>query len=195
MNVLYFFFIFVTNSLTLSTKKYITSKLPQTDLKVISQLQTNIISKLWYEQIINDRFNKLEDSQENIEFKDQIERAYFKHNKLENMANNHILAGINTLESYFQSPKKDYYLYLSWMPMEINTQLSKDVLALIVCEKYSKTIILKSIIPNPSWYSENIDPKELKKCLFSLENNQHIINVTEFYNNPDNIRFKLDWSL
>lgn len=195
MNILHFFLIFVTNSLTFSTKKYITSKLPQTDLKVISPLQTNIISKLWYEQIVNDRFNKLEDSEENITFKNQIERAYYKHNKLENMANNHIIAGINTLESYFQSPKKDYYLYLSWMPIEINTQLSKDVLALLVCEKYNKTILLKSIIPNPCWCSENIDSTELKKCLLALESSSQTLQLDDFYNNHDNIRFKLDWNI
>jgi len=50
------------------------------------------------------------------------------------------------------------------------------------------------MLVNPSWSSENIESKELKRCLESIETATHLLNVTEFYNNPDNIRFKLDWT-
>ena len=130
-------------SLSLIKNVYQTSKLPQTDLKVINAQQTNI----------------------------------------------------NKLESFFQSSKKDSLLYLAWMPQEINTKLSKDILSLIICDTDEANIYLKCIIPNPAWTSDNIQSTELKKCLYALETKKQIINVTYFFNDPQNVRYKLEWTL
>tara|TARA_Y100000816_G_C26104142_1_gene586109 strand:+ start:714 stop:1295 length:582 start_codon:yes stop_codon:yes gene_type:complete len=183
-------YILTIPSLSLLNKIYKTSKLPQTDLKVISAQQTNFIKSQWYNKIMEDIEIQQKDSWDNC--KDPI--AWANNQKI-TLESNPILKHINTLESYFQSSKKESLLYLAWMPQEINTKISKDILSLIICDSDDYNIYLKCIIPNPSWSSENIDSGELKKCLYSLETKEQILNVTQFFNNPANIRYKLDWSL
>ena len=128
----------------------------------------------------------------------KLELARRQKNALEDFSQNYILKNINTLESYFQSPMKEKYLYLAWVPEEINTKSQKDILALIVCnkeeEEEEKKLVLKCIITNPSWSGENIESIELKKCLYALESKEYKLDITEFYKEPSNIRFKLDWS-
>ncbi len=177
-------------SYSLLNKIYKTSKLPQTDLKVISAQQTNFIKSQWYNKIMEDIEIQQKDSWDNC--KDPLAWA---NNQKKTLESNPILKHINTLESYFQGPKKDSLLYLAWMPQEINTKISKDILSLIICDSDDYNIYLKCIIPNPSWSSENIDSCELKKALYSLETKNQILNVTQFFDNPSNIRYKLDWSL
>jgi hypothetical protein len=197
----------LTSGLTpMDNKKYITSKLPQRDLKVISAQQTNMISKTWYSIIMEDFFDKQKKYSED-ETLTKLESARIQRNSLKDFSQNHILKNMNTLESYFQSSMKDKYLYLAWMPPQITakaaaiakaTAKDKDiyeqVLALVVCDKQEDNLVLKCIITHPYWTSDNIEPKELKKCLEALETKEQILNVTEFYNDPSNIRFKLDWS-
>ena len=207
----------ITSGLTpMANKKYITSKLPQRDLKVISAQQTNMISKTWYSIIMEEFFDKQKKYSED-ETLTKLESARIQRNSLKDFSQNYILKNMNTLESYFQSSMKDKYLYLAWMPPQITakataiakatakaTAKAKDkdkdqdvyeqVLALVVCDKREDNLVLKCIITHPYWTSDNIEPKELKKCLEALETKEQILNVTEFYNDPSNIRFKLDWS-
>ena len=203
----------LTSGLTpMDNKKYITSKLPQTDLKVISAQQTNMVSKTWYSIIMEEFFDKQKKYSED-ETLTKLESARIQRNSLKDFSQNYILKNMNTLESYFQSSMKDKYLYLAWMPPQtkataIATAIAKakatakdqdkdvyeQVLALVVCDKREDNLVLKCIITHPYWTSDNIEPKELKKCLEALETKEQILNVTEFYNDPSNIRFKLDWS-
>ena len=188
----------ITNSFSLQNRIYKTSKLPQTDLKVISAQQTSMVSKHWFNKIMTDFFEKQQKDSENKRVS-KLELARRQKNALEDFSQNYILKNINTLESYFQSPMKEKYLYLAWVPEEINTKSQKDILALIVCnkeeEEEEKKLVLKCIITNPSWSGENIESIELKKCLYALESKEYKLDITEFYKEPSNIRFKLDWSL
>ena len=168
---------------------------------MITAQQTAIVSKQWFNKIMSDFFQKQQDDSENSKIS-KLELARRQKNALEDFSQNYILKNINTLESYFQSPMKEKYLYLAWTPEEVNTKSQKDVLALIVCNKEEKhqseeekRLILKCVITNPSWSGENIESKELKKCLYALETKEHKLDITEFYKEPSNIRFKLDWSL
>ena len=197
----------ITSGLTpMDNKKYITSKLPQTDLKVISAQQTNMVSKTWYSIIMEEFFDKQKKYSED-ETLTKLESARIQRNSLKDFSQNYILKNMNTLESYFQSSMKDKYLYLAWMPPQITAkaaaiakatakdqEIYEQVLALVVCDKREDNLVLKCIITHPYWTSDNIEPKELKKCLEALETKEQILNVTEFYNDPSNIRFKLDWS-
>ena len=81
------------------------------------------------------------------------------------------------------------------MPQNINSKLSKDVLSIIICDTDDSNIYLECIIPNPSWTSDNIPSTELKKCLYALETKKKYINFTHFFNDPQNIRYKLEWTL
>ncbi len=195
-----------TSSLTpMDNNKYSTSKLPQTDLKVISAQQTNVVSKTWYSIIMEEFFDKQKRYSED-ETLTKLESARIQRNSLREFSKNYILKNMNTLESYFQSSMKDKYLYLAWMPpkdlsqdivqdlSEEKKEIYEQILALVVCDKQYDNLILKCIITHPFWTSDNIEPKELKKCLEALETKEQILNVTEFYNDPSNIRFKLDWS-
>lgn len=191
----------ITNSFSLQNRVYKTSKLPQTDLKVISAQQTAMVSKHWFNKIMTEFFQKQQDENENSKVS-QLELARRQRNALEDFSHNYILKNINTLESYFQSSMKDKYLYLAWVPEEVNTQSQKDILSLIVCDKeenqshpQENKLILKCIITNPSWSGENIESIELKKCLYALESKEYKLDITEFYKEPSNTRFKLDWSL
>tara|TARA_B100000085_G_scaffold281845_1_gene309190 strand:+ start:907 stop:1518 length:612 start_codon:yes stop_codon:yes gene_type:complete len=200
LKVLMHISLIITGSFSLQNRIYKTSKLPQTDLKVISAQQTSMVSKHWFNKIMTDFFEKQEKASENERIS-KLELARRQRNALEDFSQNYILKNINTLESYFQSPMKDKYLYLAWVPEEINTKSQKDILALIVCNKEEdqseeeKKLVLKCIITNPSWSGENIESIELKKCLYALESKEYKLDITEFYKEPSNIRFKLDWSL
>ena len=176
---------------SIENRRYKTSKLPQTDLKVINAEQTNIVSRQWFNKIMEDFFEKQQLENDKIS---ELERARRQRNALEDFSQNYILKNINKLESYFQSSMKERFLYLAWMPEEITTKSQKDVLALIVCDEKEESIILKCIITNPSWTCDNIESKELKNCLEALETKEHMLNITEFYSDPNNVRFKLDWS-
>jgi hypothetical protein len=177
-------------SLSLIKKVYQTSKLPQTDLKVINAQQTNIIKSQWYNELMEDIQIQQIDSWENSN-----DPLAWASNQKKTLESNPILKHINTLESFFQSSKKDSLLYLAWMPQEINSKLSKDILSLIICDTDEANIYLKCIIPNPAWTSDNIQSTELKKCLYALETKKQIINVTHFFNDPQNVRYKLEWTL
>tara|TARA_Y100000741_G_scaffold363535_1_gene351962 strand:- start:1235 stop:1807 length:573 start_codon:yes stop_codon:yes gene_type:complete len=189
----------------MDNNKYSTSKLPQTDLKVISAQQTNVVSKTWYSIIMEEFFDKQKRYSED-ETLTKLESARIQRNSLREFSKNYILKNMNTLESYFQSSMKDKYLYLAWMPpkdlsqdivqdlSEEKKEIYEQILALVVCDKQHDNLVLKCIITHPFWTSDNIEPKELKKCLEALETKEQILNVTEFYNDPSNIRFKLDWS-
>ena len=182
--------LFTVSSYSLLNKIYKTSKLPQTDLKVINAQQTNIIKSQWYNKLMEDIKIQQDDSWENC--KDPLAWA---NNQKKTLESNPILKDINKLESYFQGSKKESLLYLAWMPEEINSKLSKDILYLIICDTDDSNIYLKCIIPNPSWTSDNIPSTELKKCLYALETKKQLINVTSFFNDPENIRYKLEWTL
>lgn len=177
-------------SLSLIKSVYQTSKLPQTDLKVINAQQTNIIKSQWYNELMEDIQISQIDSWENSN-----DPLAWASNQKKTLESNPILKHINKLESFFQSSKKDSLLYLAWMPQEINTKLSKDILSLIICDTDEANIYLKCIIPNPAWTSDNIQSTELKKCLYALETKKQIINVTYFFNDPQNVRYKLEWTL
>jgi hypothetical protein len=177
-------------SLSLIKNVYQTSKLPQTDLKVINAQQTNIIKSQWYNELMEDIQISQKDSWENSN-----DPLAWASNQKKTLESNPILKHINTLESFFQSSKKDSLLYLAWMPQEINSKLSKDILSLIICDTDEANIYLKCIIPNPAWTSDNIQSTELKKCLYALETKKQIINVTYFFNDPQNVRYKLEWTL
>ena len=177
-------------SLSLIKKVYQTSKLPQTDLKVINAQQTNIIKSQWYNELMEDIQIQQIDSWENSN-----DPLAWASNQKKTLESNPILKHINTLESFFHSSKKDSLLYLAWMPQEINSKLSKDILSLIICDTDESNIYLKCIIPNPAWTSDNIQSTELKKCLYALETKKQIINVTHFFNDPQNVRYKLEWTL
>ncbi len=177
-------------SLSLIKNVYQTSKLPQTDLKVINAQQTNIIKSQWYNELMEDIQISQKDSWENSN-----DPLAWASNQKKTLESNPILKHINKLESFFQSSKKDSLLYLAWMPQEINTKLSKDILSLIICDTDEANIYLKCIIPNPAWTSDNIQSTELKKCLYALETKKQIINVTYFFNDPQNVRYKLEWTL
>ena len=185
-----FFSLFTVSSFSLINKIYKTSKLPQTDLKVINAQQTNMIKSQWYNKLMEDIELQQKDSWDNC--KDPLAWA---NNQKKTLESNPILKHINKLETYFQSSKKESLLYLAWMPQEINTKLSKDVLSLIICDTDDSNIYLECIIPNPSWTSDNIPSTELKKCLYALETKQQLINVTHFFNDPQNVRYKLEWTL
>ena len=200
LRMLLYISLLVTNSFSLQNRIYKTSKLPQTDLKVISAQQTSVVSKHWFNKIMTDFFEKQQKASENEKIS-KLESARRQKNALEDFSQNYILKNINTLESYFQSPMKDKYLYLAWVPEEINTKSQKDILALIVCNKEDedqseeeKKLVLKGIITNPSWSGENIESIELKKCLYALESKEYKLDITEFYKESSNVRFKLDWS-
>lgn len=177
-------------SLSLIKNVYQTSKLPQTDLKVINAQQTNIIKSQWYNELMEDIQISQKDSWENSN-----DPLAWASNQKKTLESNPILKHINKLESFFQSSKKDSLLYLAWMPQEINSKLSKDILSLIICDTDEANIYLKCIIPNPAWTSDNIQSTELKKCLYALETKKQIINVTYFFNDPQNVRYKLEWTL
>ena len=177
-------------SLSLIKSVYPTSKLPQTDFKVINAQQTNIIKSQWYNELMEDIQLSQKDSWENSN-----DPLAWASNQKKTLESNPILKHINTLESFFQSSKKDSLLYLAWMPQEINSKLSKDILSLIICDTDEANIYLKCIIPNPAWTSDNIQSTELKKCLYALETKKQIINVTHFFNDPQNVRYKLEWTL
>lgn len=184
------FSFFTVSSFSLINKIYKTSKLPQTDLKVINAQQTNMIKSQWYNKLMEDIELQQKDSWDNC--KDPLAWA---NNQKKTLESNPILKYINKLETYFQSSKKESLLYLAWMPQEINTKLSKDVLSLIICDTDDSNIYLECIIPNPEWTSDNIPSTELKKCLYALETKQQLINVTHFFNDPQNVRYKLEWTL
>ena len=184
------FSFFTVSSFSLINKIYKTSKLPQTDLKVINAQQTNMIKSQWYNKLMEDIELQQKDSWDNC--KDPLAWA---NNQKKTLESNPILKHINKLETYFQSSKKESLLYLAWMPQEINTKLSKDVLSLIICDTDDSNIYLECIIPNPAWTSDNIPSTELKKCLYALETKQQLINVTHFFNDPQNVRYKLEWTL
>ena len=184
------FSFFTVSSFSLINKIYKTSKLPQTDLKVINAQQTNMIKSQWYNKLMEDIELQQKDSWDNC--KDPLAWA---NNQKKTLESNPILKYINKLETYFQSSKKESLLYLAWMPQEINTKLSKDVLSLIICDTDDSNIYLECIIPNPAWTSDNIPSTELKKCLYALETKQQLINVTHFFNDPQNVRYKLEWTL
>lgn len=182
--------LFTVSSYSLLNKIYKTSKLPQTDLKVINAQQTNFIKSQWYNKLMEDIEIQQKDSWENC--KDPLAWA---NNQKKTLESNPILKYINKLESYFQGSKKETLLYLAWMPQDINSKLSKDVLSIIICDTDDSNIYLECIIPNPSWTSDNIPSTELKKCLYALETKQQIINVSHFFNDPQNVRYKLEWTL
>lgn len=184
------FSFFTVSSFSLINKIYKTSKLPQTDLKVINAQQTNMIKSQWYNKLMEDIELQQKDSWDNC--KDPLAWA---NNQKKTLESNPILKYINKLETYFQSSKKESLLYLAWMPQEINTKLSKDVLSLIICDTDDSNIYLECIIPNPEWTSDNIPSTELKKCLYALETKHQLINVTHFFNDPQNVRYKLEWTL
>ena len=182
--------LFTVSSFSLLNKIYETSKLPQTDLKVINAQQTNFIKSQWYSKLMEDIELQQKDSWENC--KDPLAWA---NNQKKTIDSNPILKHINKLETYFQGSKKESLLYLAWMPQNINSKLSKDVLSIIICDTDDSNIYLECIIPNPSWTSDNIPSTELKKCLYALETKQQIINVSHFFNDPQNVRYKLEWTL
>ena len=184
------FSFFTVSSFSLINKIYKTSKLPQTDLKVINAQQTNIIKSQWYNKLMEDIELQQKDSWDKCQ-----DPLAWANNQKKILESNPILKHINKLESYFQGSKKDSLLYLAWMPQEINTKLSKDVLSLIICDTDDSNIYLECIIPNPEWTSDNIPSTELKKCLYALETKLQIINVTHFFNDPQNVRYKLEWTL
>ena len=165
-------------TLQISNHVYITSRSPQSDLKIISPQQCNYIAKEWYNKIM-------------IHSDKKSKNSIMK--KIEKSPYDHIIQSVNLLESYFQSSKKNLYVYLAWMPIEEISKSSNDVLSIIVLDKIENTLHLKCIIQNPCWYSQNIDSKELKKCLISLQTEDQVLNMAEFLDNPINIRYKLDW--
>ena len=92
----------ITSGLTpMDNKKYITSKLPQTDLKVISAQQTNMVSKTWYSIIMEEFFDKQKKYSED-ETLTKLESARIQRNSLKDFSQNYILKNMNTLESYDQ---------------------------------------------------------------------------------------------
>lgn len=191
-----FLFIFVCpaflDSFSLKSRTYKTSLYPNNDLKEITAQETNYISKQWYSKIMYTVKEYETELSKNKNFT-HIDRLVKTKKHMENIPQNYILSNINMLEGFFQSSMKDSYLYLAWMPEDKKAR-TIDILALVVCNKDNNDLILKCVIPNPSWSSENIESTELKRCIESIETATHMLNVTEFYNNPDNIRFKLDWT-
>ena len=183
-------YLLTVSSYSLLNKIYKTSKLPHTDLKVINAEQTNYIKSLWYNKLMEDIELQQKDSWENC--KDPLAWANTQKKTLDS---NPILKHINKLESYFQGSKKESLLYLAWIPEEINSKLPIDVLSLIICDTDNSNIYIECIIPNPSWTSDNIPSTELKKCLYAIETNKKNINFTHFFNDPQNIRYKLEWTL
>ena len=180
------------DSLSLNSRTYKTSSYPIEDLKVITAQETNFISKQWYNKIMYTIKEYEKELYKNKKLT-HIDRLVKTKKYIETSPQNYILSSINTLEGYFQGSMKESYLYLAWMPEEETLKSAKDVLALVVCNKEKGNTFLKCVIPNPSWSCENIESKELKRCIESIETTTHMLNVTEFYSNPDNIRFKLDW--
>ena len=126
LKVLMHISLIITGSFSLQNRIYKTSKLPQTDLKVISAQQTSMVSKHWFNKIMTDFFEKQEKASENERIS-KLELARRQRNALEDFSQNYILKNINTLESYFQSPMKDKYLYLAWVPEEINTKSKRHI--------------------------------------------------------------------
>lgn len=164
-----------------------TSINPKKDLQKISTQQTNIIYRNWYNQIM-EHFHE-------IQFCTYLDEPNKEIDPFQYFQFKHILDKINIIEGYFQSSFKNDLLYLAWMPHHNTSDHNKHILALIVCHEYEECIILKSIIPHPGWSSRNIDSKELRKCLFALENDSKYLNITEFLNNTNNVRFCLDWMI
>ena len=113
--------LFTVSSFSLLNKIYETSKLPQTDLKVINAQQTNFIKSQWYSKLMEDIELQQKDSWENC--KNPLAWA---NNQKKTIDSNPILKHINKLETYFQGSKKESLLYLAWMPQNINSKLSKD---------------------------------------------------------------------
>tara|TARA_X000000950_G_C13908886_1_gene658155 strand:+ start:2146 stop:2709 length:564 start_codon:yes stop_codon:yes gene_type:complete len=180
----YLYFLTHVCALVFNNKYYVSSKHPQNDLRVLSAAQSSSISRIWYNKIMTNFFDAY--SRKNVNPMD-IARD-FKHSPY-----NHIISHINTLESLFNTPKKDKYLYMGWMPKEIDTNEQNEVLSLVVCEKNERDLCLTCIVPNPCWTSTAISYKELKKSLLSLEDSSQILNVTHFFEDSRNIRLKLDW--
>ena len=160
--------LFESNCFLLGTRKYYTSHDPGSDLKLISHAQASLISNHWYKKITNESTNANQQG--------------------------HILKHVETLKSYIKSTKREKYSYFAWMPSESNTtEKANLVMSIVVCEKESLKLDLMCIVPNPSWSSQNIESKELKRCIFGLERDGIIINITNFCNHQNNIRYKLDW--
>ena len=160
----------------------------QSNLKVVSAQQTSVIAQTWYRKIIENFYAEVaEKGVPQLSVSRRLERSRY----------NHILQHINKLEGMFQSPQKDKYLYLAWMPQEKKSRECKEVLSLVIFDAHTDAnqLCLKCIVQNPCWHSENISIKELKKCIDALENEQRIVNSTTFLEKPQNVRFKLDWSL
>lgn len=166
---------------------------PLSDLTVISAQQTNFISKRWFNKIMEDF---ADEQLEILEKYSPLESAVRQRQNFESMNDIHILEHINTVEKFFQTPMKERYSYYAWMPTEEDEKIAVDVVALIVTDETTDYgIIIKCIIPNPCWATQNIQSKELKRCLSYLECDDRSLNFTEFYENTNNIRFKLDWSI
>ena len=95
-------------SLSLIKSVYQTSKLPQTDLKVINAQQTNIIKSQWYNKLMEDIELQQKDSWENC--KDPLAWA---NNQKKTIDSNPILKHINKLETYFQTLITNHLFKLS----------------------------------------------------------------------------------
>ena len=179
-------FMICANCLTPSDIKYIPSKLPQTDIKVITNNQLVYISRNWYEKIMNNFYNTFDMDH----IKNNNDLAIM--NNINNYPYNYVLAQINRMESILQNNNANNQLYMAWMPQSENAN-TRSILSLMICAHVDKEIILLGVLYNPCISSDNIDIIHLRDALLSLSSDSCKVNIDDFCNDAFNIRFKLDW--
>lgn len=177
---------------SLQQNRYLSPSPPGSDIIKVTPQQCSLVSKHWYNKLMEEFYNY---DLSKFEKLDPLSKAIQQKDNIETFPNSHIIKQINQFESYYHSANKNNLTYLAWMPIESSTKQAKDILALIICQANSSHLTLKLIIPNPHWSSNMIEPTSLKTSLFSLVPDSKVLNLVEFYENPVNTRFFLDWNL
>ena len=178
--------------LSLQQNRYLSPSPPGSDIIKVTPQQCSLVSKHWYNKLMEDFYDY---DMSKFEKMDPLEKAIKEKDNIETFPNSHIIKQINIFESFYHSVKKNNLTYFTWMPIESSSKEARDILALIICEANHTDLTLKLIIPNPEWSSEMIEPMSLKNSLCSLVPDSKVLNLVEFYENPVNTRFFLDWNL
>jgi len=157
-------------------KKYVSSENRCEDIQVIGHSKASLISKNWLENIMTHMIHQ--------------EQKMKKDRSIHFGDNNdlHIIVKINELENYIQEHRHPFDFYLAWMPKCIYG--SKDILFLVVCEKTTKSCVVKQVIQSPFWSPEQIESNELRLSLEAFADSN--LDLDYLYQND--LRYKLAWA-
>ena len=155
------------HGLTWGHKRFSPSAAPGRDLKHTDVTTCRSVLSVWYQQVVDQP--------------KAVKNAY-------------TLRNLNRFETITHLTKQDL-TYLVWMPCEIQTNLTEDILAVVVGKKHHEVpnFMVRSVVCNPAYvWGEHIPLYELKRALHAAEGE---LDLADFAAQPESQRLILEWSI